>query len=41
MPGSSDGLTIAQVSPYSWEGHHEVNAYVVAAAAELVARGVS
>jgi predicted metal-dependent phosphoesterase TrpH/glycosyltransferase involved in cell wall biosynthesis len=34
-----DGLTIAQVSPYSWEGHHEVNAYVAGAAAELKARG--
>jgi len=36
---SSDRLTIAQVSPYSWEGHHEVNAYVAGAAAELKARG--
>jgi predicted metal-dependent phosphoesterase TrpH/glycosyltransferase involved in cell wall biosynthesis len=35
----SNGLTIAQVSPYSWEGHHEVNAYVAGAAAELNARG--
>jgi len=35
----SDGLTIAQVSPYSWEGHHEVNAYVASAAAELSRRG--
>ncbi|MEZ5073905.1 MAG: PHP domain-containing protein [Solirubrobacterales bacterium] len=35
----SDGLTIAQVSPYSWEGHHEVNSYVAGAAAELQARG--
>ena len=35
----SNGLTIAQVSPYSWEGHHEVNAYVAGAAAELKARG--
>lgn len=34
-----DGLTIAQVSPYSWGGHHEVNAYVAGAAAELKARG--
>jgi predicted metal-dependent phosphoesterase TrpH/glycosyltransferase involved in cell wall biosynthesis len=34
-----DGLTIAQVSPYSWEGHHEVNAYVSGAASELKARG--
>ena len=39
MPGSSDGLTIAQVSPYSWEGHHEVNAYVAGSAAALAARG--
>ncbi len=38
MPRSA-GLTIAQVSPYSWEGHHEVNSYVVGAAAELKARG--
>jgi predicted metal-dependent phosphoesterase TrpH/glycosyltransferase involved in cell wall biosynthesis len=36
---SSDGLTIAQVSPYSWEGHHEVNAYAAGAAAELKERG--
>ncbi len=36
---SSDRLTIAQVSPYSWEGHHEVNAYAAGAAAELKARG--
>ena len=35
----SNGLTIAQVSPYSWEGHNEVNAYVAGAAAELKARG--
>ena len=35
----SNGLTIAQVSPYSWEGHHEVNAYVAGAGAELKARG--
>ena len=34
-----DALTIAQVSPYSWGGHHEVNAYVAGAAAELQARG--
>ena len=38
MP-SSDALTIAQVSPYSWEGHHEVNAYVAGAATELRSRG--
>ena len=38
MP-TRDGLTIAQVSPYSWGGHHEVNAYVSGAAAELKARG--
>ena len=31
-----DGSTIAQVSPYSWNGHHEVNAYVAG-----VARGVA
>lgn len=36
---SSDGLTIAHVSPYSWGGHHEVNAYVATAAAELSRRG--
>jgi predicted metal-dependent phosphoesterase TrpH/glycosyltransferase involved in cell wall biosynthesis len=35
----SDGLTIAQISPYSWSGHHEVNAYVGVAAAELSRRG--
>jgi len=35
----SDGLTIAQVSPYPWEGDHEVNSYVAAGAAELQARG--
>ncbi len=34
-----DCLTIAQVSPYSWGGHHEVNAYVAGAAAELQSRG--
>ena len=27
------------MSPYSWGGHHEVNAYVAGAAAELQARG--
>jgi len=32
-------LTIAQISPYSWGGHHEVNAYVAGAAAALKARG--
>ena len=34
-----DGLTIAQVSPYSWNGHHEVNAYVAGASRELRERG--
>ncbi len=32
-------MTIAQVSPYTWGAHHEVNAYVAGAAAELQARG--
>ena len=38
MP-SRERLTIAQVTPYPWGEHHEVNAFVAGAAAELAARG--
>jgi len=36
---SPQRLTIAQVTPYPWGAHHEVNAYVAGTARELAARG--
>jgi glycosyltransferase involved in cell wall biosynthesis len=34
-----DRFAIAQVTPYPWESHHEVNDFVARASAELAARG--
>ena len=36
---SSERFSIAQVTPYAWETHHEVNRYVERLADELCARG--
>jgi len=36
---SSERFAIAQVSPYPWEAHHEVNRYVERLSDELCARG--
>ena len=38
MP-SRERLTIAQVTPYPWGEHHEVNSFVAGAASELADRG--
>jgi glycosyltransferase involved in cell wall biosynthesis len=35
----SEGLAIAQVTPFAWEAPHEVNAYVAAVSNELSRRG--
>jgi glycosyltransferase involved in cell wall biosynthesis len=35
----SEGLAIAQVTPFAWEARHEVNEYVAAASNELCRRG--
>jgi glycosyltransferase involved in cell wall biosynthesis len=35
----TDGLAIAQVTPFAWEVENEVNAYVARVSAELAARG--
>src|SRR3954462_9151000 len=34
-----DGFAIAQVTPYAWEQHHEVNRYVERVSDELCKRG--
>ncbi len=35
----SETFSIAQVTPYAWEQHHEVNRYVERLSDELCARG--
>src|SRR4051812_10821661 len=39
MPPVHERFAIAQVTPYAWEGEHEVNAFAGELAAELAARG--
>ena len=40
MPTSTDErFSIAQVTPYGWEQHHEVNRFVERLADELCSRG--
>src|SRR3954462_13452162 len=34
-----DGFSVAQVTPYAWEQHHEVNTYVERLSDELCKRG--
>ena len=39
MPRSTDGLAIAQVTPFAWEVDNEVNQYVARVSAQLAQRG--
>ena len=39
MARSSEGLAIAQVTPFAWEVDNEVNQYVARVSAQLADRG--
>jgi len=39
VPRSTDGLAIAQVTPFAWEVDNEVNQYVARVSAQLAQRG--
>jgi glycosyltransferase involved in cell wall biosynthesis len=39
VPRSTDGLAIAQVTPFAWEADNEVNQYVARVSAQLAQRG--